>query len=698
MNLSLIAARKEIPVEAWDRIWKLPDDIPICDWIENNFYIPEKMSAHPGHLQFSLTPYMKGPLEALASVFTEVIVLVWGRQLGKSTMIYAFLSWIIAQDPGPTTFLLPTRDKAKEISETKLDPIFRSCPEIMKRMPDNPDDYTKLRMNFQTMVLAMVGAGSETQTTTRSNRYLFVDEADEIKKTVGENAIDPIKGIEQTMTTFSNRKEVLTCTPTTPEGNIWKALKKCQFVFELWIICPHCKAEQILYWENIKFGENHDPEVVQNMTYYECEACQGKILNIEKIKSLGNNWRARKTPNPCDQIMKNIRTKIEDTVSLTDVLYDPKFRWVKKIGFHLPKWYGAFDGDSFGIIAREFIEANKALKEGDDFAPMRNWRMYNAARPWEQVAISESQIELAKNQIELPSLICPRGTIALTAGIDPGQGGFWYVVLAWRSDYGPHLVQFGWLPGDYETSDIETLVRNRVYRVDQEERQLHLWRTGIDTGGGEYSGAEMTMTAAAYEWIRKMHMRGLLGTKGLSRDIPKRLKQSRIDKMPGDKGLRIPGGLTLIEINTDAMKDLIWFRLNRNVLSCPKCKKNNRYPLHDFGGEMPLVCHSCGIELSKREVSGLFTFYDQIEEEYLQHLLAEENRMQIDGKWKWVKIRQANHLLDCTAIAFAMADSEFDGGIRVIHRPPEEPQGDPGVLPPVNPVTQRPRGSWVKGW
>lgn len=697
MYPNLSAARKEIPDDAWQSIWRLPDDIRLADWVEANVKLSEKMSAEPGALCISRTPYIRGPLDSLENIFIEEIVLVWGRQLGKSTGVqYSFACYVVAQDPGPATFLLPTRDKAKEISETKLDPIFRACPEVMKRMPDNPDDYTKLRMNFQTMIFAMAWAGSDTQTTTRSNRYLFVDEADEIKKAVGSNAIDPIKGIEQTTTTFSNRKIVKASTPTTPEGNIWQALKACQLVFEYWIPCSICGTKQILYWENVKFGEDHDPIVVEEMAYYECEHCQGKISNLDKIRILAKGeWRARTTAEPCDQILKNIRAKIEDTLALDDVL---KNKRIKTIGFHLPKWYSPFSGGALGIIAKEFLEANKAMKEGEDFAPMRNWRMYNAARPWEQVAISESQIELAKNQIEIPSLICPPGTIALTAGIDPGQGGFWYTVLGWRSDYSPHLVQFGWMPGDYETSDIEDLVRNRVFQVEGEERQLHVWRVGIDTGGGEYSGADMTMTAAAYEWIRKMRMRGLFGTKGLAKDIPRRLKMSRIDKMPGDKGVKIPGGLTLIEINTDAMKDLVWFRLNRNVVPCPKCKKNNRYPLDSFQGDTPLVCYSCGLELPKKPVSGLFTFYEGVGEEYLQHLLAEENRMQIDGKLKWVKIRQANHLLDCTVVAFAMADSEFDGGIRVIPRPPQK-QDDENVKKRVsiNPMTHQPRGSW-RNW
>ena len=632
------------------------------------------MAAEPGLLRISRTPYVRGPLLALQDIFIEQIVLVWGRQLSKSTTVYSFLCYIVAQDPGPATFLLPTRDKAKEIQETKLDQIFRTCPEVMNRMPDNPDDYTKLRMNFKTMILAMAWAGSDTQTTTRSNRYLFVDEADEIKKQIGENAIDPIKGIRQTMTTFTNRKEIDSGTPTTPEGNIWQDLKDCQLVFEYWIPCPHCQKQQILSWENVRFGENHDPVVVEEIAYYECEHCHGHISNLDKIRMLTRGeWRARTTPDPCDQIMKNIRAQIEETISLDDAL---KTRRYKKIGFHLPKWYSPFSGGTFGVIAKEFLEANKALQEGDDFAPMRNWRMYNAARPWEEVAVSESEVELMKNKIDLPPLVCPHGTIALTAGIDPGQGGFWFIVLAWKRDYSAHLVQYGWLAGGYETSGIEELVMEWTYKVDSEERQLRIWRIGTDTGGGQYSAADTTMTEAAYSWIRKMKRPGLFGTKGLSRENVHRIKESRIDKMPGDKGAIIPGGLVLVELNTDLLKDVMWFHL--------------RIPPKE------VIDQKTGEININQSPPGRFTFNNAVEADYVKHLLAEEKRLQKNGEWEWVRTKRDNHLLDCTVIAFAMADSEFRGGIRVIQRAPVASK-EPTDKPPVNPLTGKPRGDWMKG-
>jgi len=545
--------------------------------------------------------------------------------------------------------------------------MFKACEPVRSEMTNNPDDFTLMEMQFKNMILSMAWGGSEMQLTTRPARYLFRDEVDELKKTVGQNAVDPMKAIEQTTSNFSNRKIVDTGTPTTPEGNIWEELKTCQYIFEYWVACPYCGVYQILYWENVRFGEkdgeHHDPVIVEENAYYECEGCQKEISNLDKIRILaGGEWRTRTTTDPCNQIMKNIRAKIEETISLNEILDKSEYRRIKKIGFHLPKWYSPFSGGTFGVIAKEFLEANNSMKEGDDFAPMRNWRIYNAARPWEEVAISETEIELMKNKIDLPPLICPKETIALTAGIDPGQGGFWFTVLSWKRNYGPHLVQYGWLAGDYDNSGIEEMLKDWHFRVDHEERLLPIWRVGIDTGGGQYSQADTTMTEAAYLWIRKIRRPGLYGTKGLSRETVHRVKETRLDKMPGDKGAMIPGGLLLIEINTDAMKDVMWFHLR--------------------------------VEEGK---PGRFTLNNETKTDYLKHLLAEDLRLQKDGKWEWVRIRKDNHLLDCTVIAFAMADSEFRGGIRLVRSPQKQDQ-EQDQKKELNPITQKQRGNWIKGW
>ncbi len=642
---AITAAKREVPGEIWDA-WAIPDDISIPDWVERNVRLSEKTSAEPGPLRISRTPYIRGPLEALQDVFIEEIVLVWGRQLAKSTTEYSFMCYVIAQDPGPATFILPTQDKAREISETKLDPIFRACPEVVKRMPDNPDDYTRLLMNFKTMIFAMAWGGADTQTTTRSNRYVFVDEADEIKKQVGQNAIDPIKGIEQTTTTFSNRKITKSGTPTVEEGNIWQALKACDLVFEYWIACPHCGARQILYWENVRFGDDHDPVVVEEMAYYECETCGKRISNLDKVRMLEDRevivteygpvinpnpaeWRARLTPDPCEQIRKKVRAKIEETISLREALKSRRYR---KLGFHLPKWYSPFPGGTLGVIAKEFLEANKALQEGQDFALMRNWRIYNAALPWSEEAPTKTELELMGNRIDLPPMVCPGGTMALTCGIDPSEGGFFVDVIAWyfqQQAVSSHLVDYRMI---YDWDELEKFLRETAYPVEGGGAK-RIIVSGLDTGGSEYETQDTTMTEAAYLWLKKMRTptpqfpRGLnvFGTKGMSHGSRYRAKQSKIEKMPGRTGKPIPGGLVLWEINTDEMKRVLWFHLK--------------------------------VEEGK---PGRFTFHSATGEDYVKQILAEKEERDKKGNWQWVR-KGRNHYLDATVIAFALAERDCYG-------------------------------------
>lgn len=601
--------------------------------MEKNVRLPRFTSAEPGPLRISRTPYTRGPLLSLGSPFIEQIVLVWGRQLGKSQGVqYPFLCYCIAQDSGPAICLLPTIDKAKYTSKKRLQPMFKACEPVRSEMTNNPDDFTLMEMQFQNMILSMAWGGSEMQLTTRPARYLFRDEVDELKKTVGQNAVDPMKAIEQTTSNFSNRKIVDTGTPTTPEGNIWEELKTCQYVFEYWVACPHCGVYQILYWENVRFGEkdgeHHDPIVVEENAYYECEACQKEISNLDKIRILaGGEWRARLTPDPCNQIMKNIRAKIEETISLNEILDKPEYRRIKKIGFHLPKWYSPFSGGTFGVIAKEFLEANNSLKEGDDFAPMRNWRIYNAARPWEEEALSKTELELMENKIDLEPNICPKGTVAITCGIDPSEGGFFVDVLAWHmtdQSINAHLLDYRTI---YDWDELEYFIRNTAYPVEGGLEKKSILISGLDTGGSEYEGEDTTMTEAAYLWLLKMRKMGLnvFGTKGASHPMKDRARQIKIEKMPGRVGKPISGGIVLWEINTNEMKRVLWFHLK--------------------------------IEKDK---PGRFTFHSRTEGDYIKHILAEKEVRDEKGNWEWVR-KGRNHHLDATIIALTLAERDCYG-------------------------------------
>ncbi len=278
---------------------------------------------------------------------------------------------------------------------------------------------------------------------------------------------------------------------------------------------------------------------------------------------------------------------------------------------------------TFGMVAREF------LKSKNDPAMLMNWKNSWMAEPWVEKAESKSVQQLTGNKIDLPSLICPTGTIALTAGVDPGQGGFWFVVLAWDRQMSPHLVHYGFLVRwDY----LRILLWENVYPIDGTEDSMHIWRAGIDTGGSKYESEGATMTEAAYNWLRQYGQQRVYGIKGDNISGVKRMKNSKIDQMPGPGGRVIPGGLSIWIVDTNKFKDILHYRL----------------------------------QVSEGD-AGRLTFNRDTGEDFFRHLAAEEKRRKRDGSYEWVKVGKHNHLLDASLIAMSMADPECLGGIRVLN-------------------------------
>lgn len=618
--------------------WLPPEEISIPKWVEDNVWLTKQSCSEPGPLRISRTPYIRGMLEAIGDFWIEHIVGCWGRQLGKTeSLLIAYLCYIIGNDPGPTTFFLPTENKCRELEAQKIEPILSACEAVVRQKTANKDDYTKLLKKFKEMIFSIRWAGSATEATSRSTRNLLRDEIDEFANEVGPDATNPLKAIQETTTAFSDRKIIDTSTPTVIAGNIWQGLKSCKYIFEFWIPCPHCEKRQILYWGTkdsaggFKWEGETDPVAAENRAYYQCEHCQGKITNHDKNRmvTLGE-WRARLTPDPCDQILKDIPPKIEDTISLKEVL---EKRLATKIGSHLPKWYGLFDGNSLGEAVKEFLEANRALAEGTTYTLMRDWKKFWAARPWEEEKIPETELELLENKIDLAPLVCPPDALFLSCGIDPSEGKYWFAVKAWSPNrehrgFSGHLIHYGTLA---TFDDIERFLKNASYAIQgKADIRKSIIVSGLDTGGGRDPDEEQdfTMTVAAYHWLKKAGQTGIfvVGTKGASHKMGNVVaKQIKIEKEPGKNRRPIPGGLHIWEIDTDQMKRNLWFHLR--------------------------------IEEGQ---PGRFTFHSGTEFDYIRHILSERLVPNKRGKEEW-KRRGKNHWLDATIIADTLVENDCYG-------------------------------------
>jgi len=529
-----------------------------------------------------------------------------------------------------------------------LRPSFDACEPIRKLKTDNRDDFALMEMKFKNMTLTLIGSNSPAQLAFRPIRYIFIDEVDKFPPYVGKEA-DPISLAMERQKTFYNRKTVIISTPTLESGYIWQSLLSCDQIMDYWVPCPQCLNFQVLKFQQIKWSdfisedEKADPNyfnLINQRSVYQCEFCGGLIQNYHRPQMIYNGeWRPRKSD------IENPRS----------------------IGFHLPSFYSSFL--TWGDMAEIFVRSKDFP---DTFQNVVNswW-----AQPWVKKILYKEEHEYFSHKIDLPRLIVPDDTVAMTAGVDPGQGGFWFVIIAWNQFESVHLVDYGFLTS---WQDVEIfLIRGRdpasnqpFYRRKSNDAPVYVYRTGIDTGGSEYDESETTMTEDAYNFLKKFGKNiNIIGTKGRG-EFPsgQRMKEAPDNIRVGNFIKTRDFSLWLIY--SGAFKDLLHYKLQQKP------------------GE-----------------KGGMTFNRDVREDFVKHLMAEEKRRNKKGIYEWTQIARDNHWLDCMAIALACGDAECWAGIRgfriegaspVPQSPPQERKANLKTFESRGGFVPRPSWDWKK--
>ncbi|MBA7559398.1 hypothetical protein ES708_01012 [subsurface metagenome] len=394
-----------------------------------------------------------------------------------------------------------------------------------------------------------------------------------------------------------------------------------------------------------------DPEKIEaeGLAWYECEHCRGHWNDTLRDQAVrAGQWRERLQGSGVRDQGSEVRGQesAEGTVpefsalpgktgtvpgkeagpaamELFDYLDAHRPR---KIGFHIPSWISYFV--SLSEVAAAFLKGQRIL---EDF---KNFKNKHEAVPWKQIVVSADEGYILKACCDLPAQTVPQEARALMCGIDVQKYGFWFVVRAFVPDFTSWLIHYGFL-GTW--GDVEQLLFETEYPAAEGGKKMRIARACIDTGGGQkYQG--MSMTEETYWWLRDNSAgRGarVWGTKGSSRALAGKLQLGKpLDKTPSGKPL--PGGLRIISVDTEKMKDAYHYHLNRAIEGLPQ----GAYLHAETGAD------------------------------YADQILAEEKQITEKGIEEWVQIRAANHLFDCECLAMLCADPEFPGGGINLLRPP----------------------------
>jgi phage terminase large subunit GpA-like protein len=591
--------------------WTEPEELTVSECADRYRVLSGK-SEKRGPWETSYNPVSRAYQDAFGCDCVQEIWLMKPAQSGGTDGLLNMLLYAILQDPGPALLVEPNESLADKISTDRIDDMIESSDKVKNLIRSNREETGKKKKTFAAMTIYFGWAGSAISLASQACRYVFLDEIDKYEEWTGKEASPVDLGKERTATFRYTKKIVFTSTPTIEEAYLAKGERECEARFRYVIDCPHCGHEQQLRLDGLKWPEDSTPKEAEESTFYECAECKGEIREDRRMELVRRGrWR--------------------DTISGLDFEECIKKVKPRTVGFQFNRLYTPWF--SFGMVAAEFLRAK------DDPKHFQNFRNSWMAEPWAQKAEAKTELELMHRIVDIPARICPDDTLAVTLGVDPGQGGFWFLALAWLQGNVRHVVDYGFI--SFVGTDLEAQIRifrelvfSTRYRNVAGNRDFLVWRAGMDTGGGK-DEADTTMTTRAYTIIRKASDgRRLLGTKGTGRDSAEKMHLKQIDKMPGKKGTIIPGGLNIWMLNVDALKDSLSYYLG--------------LPVGSFGGVQ---------------------FNRDIKSDLVNHLLAEEKRRRRDGKWEWHVVSAKNHLLDCAVIALGMGDKECWGGVEALKRP-----------------------------
>jgi len=623
-------------------VWTPPERLTVDEWADRHRTLISAASAEPGRWSTSRTPYLREVMRAFTDPVVRVIVLMCGSQLGKTEVIANCLFYVIDMDPGPTLFVYPNDKLANSTNRDRLVPTIEATPAVFRHMTTSPHDVKGLQITFDAMNLWFTGANNATNLKSRPCRIVLEDEIDEFPPGAAAMADERVKA-------FPDSKIIKTSTPSDAGLGIdAEYAKSDQRRYE--VPCPHCGTFDELAFERLTWdgGGEATPDQVERTTRYVCPHCGAELFEHDKAGMLERGVWVRE-----GQHIEKDGTVVGEALRPDSAV----------AGFRISSLYSPFSSCSWGVAARKFAE--------DGFVLTREFVTGWLGKPWALQADKAEAKEIDRLMVSMadggyPCRASPvnawdgsPGPLVLVGGIDVQQDSCWWAVYGFGAggrdvfviDFGQVLAGRG---GDLR--ELDTLLeyespRYERMRIDHQTgnpipRKLPPMRPivwALDTGH---------RTKECYTFCRRAGLLGkrIVPTKGRE-TMPVPHAVSRIDKFPD--GTPMPGGLSLLHVNTDHWKEAIVGMIKRQ--SGPQASAGRFYlpdPAAAEGVDGPIL----------REFARQVTAEHKV-------VVPDRNaskrglRPTLKSEWRLKPQHRDNHALDTLVGALAVGDAM---GIRTL--------------------------------
>ena len=537
------------------------------------------------------TEYTRFPMDLFAAPWVRRIYMCWAPQTGKTQVAHNCLNYAIDQDPDTAFYVMADEKSLKRIVRRQMIPMFRTHRRVSQLLSDRYADTSQLSVTFQNgMDLLFTWASSVAGLASESARYMFFDEVSKYHPRINLDLGD------QRTNAYPHTKKLMYFTTPEDEFDPITTLirNEADILYLLHAVCPFCGESQRMTFDKIRWPKDiRDPRKIEKkkLAKYICDKCEIAWNDSSRDQAVrAGRWE----PYHHDK-----NWPFGEIRAMTEEEAPPR---PENVALHLPSWYSPF------VTQHE-------------------------SHPWKQIIVSTTEERLLKAKVaDLPPQIVPESSVALTCFVDVQKRGFWFVVRAFARNYTSWNIHYGFLSS---WAEVEDLIFNSEYPMADGSGAMRIWRAAIDSGGGQYK-EEQSSAEEVYFWVIKNRGRGVpvWPTKGSSKPLANKIAIGKaLERAPS--GRAIPGGLQIIRLDTDKLKDLYHYRTDKAI---------------EF-----MADNSTGQEMAS-------FLHNKTGRDYTRQIMAEVKEEQKKGPGTYVQLYKDNHLLDCEIGCHALADPEWPGG------------------------------------
>jgi phage terminase large subunit GpA-like protein len=509
--------------------------LTVSQWADANRVLSSESSAEPGRWSTERNPCMREPMECYNDPRVHTIVLMTSSQVGKSETLNNILGYSIHINPGPVMMIQPTLDRMKDYSKKRIAPMLRDTPALAHVMISNGErdgDDTIFSKAFVGGHLSMVGANSSSALASQPIRDILADEVDRYPRDVDDEG-DPLSLAVVRTTTFSNRKIVVTSTPTVKnESRIEEEFANSDQRYFM-VPCPHCDTYQRLVWKDEQGNHRlqwevseQNPEMVVQVYYVCVNGCM--IENHHKSEMFARGeWEATAPFNGT-------------------------------AGFHLSAIYSVWL--SWKELAEKFIKAKKTVETLKVFVNTMLGETWDREREPADIVGLEDRCEEYKAEV-------PLGGLIITSGVDVQPDRLECEIVAWGHGEESWSIEYHTLYGDTSQQDVWEQLKEKLFRDFTCEREKsdgtpltrRIMAIGIDSGGHN--------TQDVYKFVRANAGRRVFALKGASTGA------KSIIARPSN----VAPGVWLHLVGTTLAKDQVFAHLKQTKVGEGYCHFPNAY-------------------------------------------------------------------------------------------------------------------------